>query len=61
MHYAFVLRTRTDVHFVAPFPPAEALLARAQADLVLLDDQLGVSRREHASVLLLNPSLAYRE
>ena len=38
--YTHVIRTRTDLHFVVPFPHPEEALARANADVLLFDDQV---------------------
>ena len=38
--YTHVIRTRTDLHFVGPFPHPEEALARANADVLLFDDQV---------------------
>jgi hypothetical protein len=38
--YTHVIRTRTDLLFVGPFPHPEEALARANADVLLFDDQV---------------------
>jgi len=60
MQYTHVLRIRTDIRFVSPLPPAPEALALAGRDILLFDDMIALSAREHADALLLNPLLFYR-
>jgi len=64
MLYAYVVRTRTDLWFVGPVPPPAAALAQRggpPTDVLLFDDQLAMAPRAHASTILINPLLVYRE
>jgi len=61
MRYDWVMHTRTDLLILQPMPSAAAALGGGRWDLVLFYDLMGMAARSLASVLLLNPSLAYRE
>ena len=58
MQYTHVLRIRTDIRFVSPLPPAPEALALAGRDILLFDDMIALSAREHADALLTAQSAA---
>jgi|Dee2metaT_25_FD_contig_81_36157_length_1471_multi_2_in_0_out_0_1 hypothetical protein len=63
--YDYVIRTRTDALFLRMFPPPRQMFFRSKGNtshtILIFDDHLAIARRAHADVILLNPSLVYRE
>jgi len=62
IQFTHVTRVRPDTLFLKPFPHVKEMLENhgRGKDMLLFDDQFGITSRRYARILLVAPSMAYR-